>query len=295
MNKITRAYFEKYIDQGLGHVNISEETVSFRKNLIRTKIEMIATRLPVELRTREFIEQLSTELAEVSVVIQAFGIRVFGVLPSKSLQAKETLHFKSQDTYYKGPHWNSYFAMLNDYISVCKSKLERLLSNKSSTLIQLKIDGVELTVPDEIQTALIESVTMLLEESKAKNKSTSAKGKDMNIFFNLIAHKLARFIQIEYFKRPAYYGNPSQVELLIISFTLMAAGFLSTPEEYEIQKRVKDYRSTLNKELYEATGKKKPKRDVRFYTHNEILVISTKNSMKATKGFNVRILNWLWS
>lgn len=298
MNKDIKASFKKFIDSGLQNCLISEETISVRKNLIRSKIDLISNRLPVELRSEESIDKLSTDLAEVSVIVQAFGIRTFGVFPNENLRAKETLQITHQETYHS--EWNSlstYLARLGDQISVCKNKLGRLLKKDSSVPIQLRIDETALSIPDEIQLALIESVTRLLEEARTKNDTSLLKDKEkgINLLFNVVAHKIAKFVQIGYLKYPAYYGNPSQIELLIISFTLMAAGYISTPEEYQLQKRVKDYRTVLDKEHFETTGKKKQVRYTRYYTHNEVLIMTTKGTMKPKGRFNARILNWTWS
>lgn len=298
MTESTISFFKKFIDNGLQHCSITDETISLRRSLIRNKINLVLNRLPVELRTAEAIDQLSTELAEVSVIVQAFGIRTFGVLPNKSLRAKETLSIGHEESQHF--EWNdrtTYLTMLSDYISVCRNKLGRLLKKDSTIPIQLRIDGTELAVPNEIQVALIESVTKLLEEAKAENSTSLSrdKQKGINLLFNVVAHKIARFVQTKYLRYPSYYGNPSQIELLIISFTLMAAGFISTPEEYERQKRVKDYRKVLDKEHLEATGKKAKLQYTRYYTHNEMLMRTTKCTMKPKGRFNARLLNWIWS
>ncbi len=298
MTESTINFFKKFIDNGLQHCSIADETISLRRDLIRNKINLISNRLPVELRAIEAIDQLSTELAEVSVIVQAFGIRTFGVLPNENLRAKETLPINHEESHHF--EWNdrsTYLTMLSDYISVCRNKLGRLLNKDSTLPIQLRIDGAELAVPDEIQAALIESVTKLLEEAKAENSTSLSKDKQkgINLLFNVVAHKIARFVQTKYLKYPSYYGNPSQIELLIISFTLMAAGYISTPEEYEYQKRVKDYRTVLDREYFEVTGKKKQVRYTRYYTHNEVLLMTTKGTMKPKGRFNARILNWTWS
>ncbi len=298
MTRDVKSFFKKFIDCGLQHCSISKETISFRKDLIRKKIDLIFNRLPVELRSEETIEKLSTDLAEISVLVQGFGIRTFGVLPNESLRAKETRQITHQNNYhFDWNNLNEYVTRLGDYISVCKNKLGRLIKNDSSTPIQLRIDGAELAVPDEIQTALIETVTRLLEEAKTRNSESLSKNKQkaINIFFNVVAHKIARFVQTEYLKYPAYYGNPSQTELLIISFTLMAAGYILTPEEYELKKKVKDYRKVWDKEHLEATGKKKQTTYIRYYSHNDVLVMATKGTMRAKGRFNARLVNWLWS
>lgn len=293
-------YFQKYIDHGLGHSRLSEESISLRSDLIRSKLEMIKSYLPTHLRTPESINTLSNELAEAAVIIQAFAIKTFGIYPSQKLRAKETMNIEFQGVHFsKGPsyHLNKYITTVNDYLSICRNKLEWLRRGNSSLSIALNIDGTELHVPDNIKLELIETITNLLIDIKSKEQEPThgKRPKELNVLFNLVAHKLARFIQIEHFRYPAYYGRPTQTELLLISFTLMAAGYLPTPEEYEQQKRVKDYRTTVDKEYFNDTGRKRQQRNARFYTHNEALAIVTKTKMKSTKGFNARFFNWLWS
>ena len=292
MNEITRTYFKKYITHGLGHTNISSETVSFYKKIIRPKVETIASQLPICLQTAERLDQLTTDLAEASVIIQGFGIRSFGVVPNEDLWAKETRHLKKDEPYSVG-----YSTPINDSITRFSAKLEQLTNDKSPSVIQIKVDGIELTVPTEIQSQLVRSLRTSLEDIKAKNKPSVSNrpGKELNIFFNLVGHKLARFIQLEYLQHPSYHGKMDRPELHIIAFTLMAAGFVSTPGEYELKKKVKDHRKVIDKNHLELTGMKRLIRKTRYYTHNEVLVMAAKGTMRPNGRFNARLLNWYWS
>ncbi|MBL7839376.1 MAG: hypothetical protein JNJ75_04485 [Cyclobacteriaceae bacterium] len=294
MNKITFEFFQKFVKYGTGNLSISKRSILIRKRLILSCLQIIEDRLPQVLQGESNLDQLSNELAEVAIVIQAFAIRNFGLTPNPEFLAKEnkSLQFENPHMEYGvlssfGVGTNNLSRVIAKCVSIRKKKFESM---------HLQVDQVKLGIPSAIQSQLIDFIQKSLERLKREEGLKTALRKELSFsnFIHIVASNVSRYIQKAHLGYPSFNGKPSQNELMISSFVLMAAGYLPSPAEYEKRKTVKDYRNVLDREYLEATGQKRQVRKVRYQPHHIVLLDKVKALMKETKGFNIRLFNWMW-